>query len=51
LSQICLHKVITGDESWVLDNNPDIKRQREEWHTKSSPRPKKARMSDTGFKT
>ena len=29
-----LHKVITGDESWVFDYDPETKRQREEWHTK-----------------
>ena len=39
-----LDKVITG-ESWVLDYDPETKRQSSEWHTKSSPRPKKARMS------
>ena len=42
---------ITGDESWVLDYDPETKRQREEWHTKSSPRPKKARMSRSRVKT
>jgi len=40
-----LDKVITGDESWVFDYDPETKRQSEEWHTKSSPRPKKARIS------
>ena len=38
-----LHKVITGDESWVFDYDPETKRKSEGWHTKSSPRPKKAR--------
>ena len=37
-------KVITGDESWVFDYDPEIKRQSEKLHTKSS-RPKKTRMS------
>jgi len=41
----CLDKVITGNESWVFDYDPEIKRQSEEWHTKSSPCPKKARMN------
>jgi len=27
-----LHKVITGDESWVFDYDPETKRQSEEWH-------------------
>ena len=45
-----LHKVITGDESWVFDYNPETKRQNEEWHTKSS-RSKKAHMSRSRVKT
>jgi len=45
-----LHKVITGDESWVFDYDPEIKRQSEEWHTKSSPHPKKACMSRSRVK-
>ena len=45
-----LHKVITGDESWVFNYNPETKRQSEEWHTKSS-HPKKARMSRSRVKT
>ena len=44
-------KVITGDESWVFDCDTETKRQSEEWHTKSSPRPKKARMSRSRVKT
>ena len=42
--------VITGDESWILDYNlivPDTKQQSREWHTSNSPRPKKARMSES----
>ena len=46
-----LHKVITGDESWVFDYDPETKRQSEEWLTKSSPRPTKARMSRSRVKT
>ena len=46
-----MDKVITGDESWVFDYDPETKRQSEEWHTKSSPRPKKARMSRSRVKT
>jgi len=46
-----LDKVITGDESWVFDYNPETKRQSSEWHTKSSPRPKKACMSRSRVKT
>ena len=46
-----LDKVITGDESWVFDYDPETKRQSAEWHMKSSPRPKKARMSRSRVKT
>jgi len=46
-----LDKVITGDESWVFDYDPETKLQSAEWHTKSSPRPMKARMSRSRVKT
>ena len=46
-----LYRVITGDESWVFDYDPETKRQSEEWHMKSSPRPKKAHMSRSRVKT
>jgi hypothetical protein len=46
-----LDKVITGDESWVLYYDPETNRQSEEWHMKSSPCPKKARMSRSRVKT
>jgi len=40
-----------GDESWVFDYDPETKGQSEEWHTKSSPRPKKAHMDRSRVKT
>jgi transposase len=46
-----LDKVITGDESWMFEYDPETKRQSEEWHTTNSPRPKKARMSRSRVKT
>ena len=46
-----LDKVITGDESWVFEYDPETKRQSAECHTKNSPRPKKARMSKSKVKT
>ena len=46
-----LYKVIIGDESWVFDYDPKTKQQSEEWHMKSSPRPKKACMSRSTVKT
>jgi len=42
--------VITGDESWILEYNPETKRQSQEWHTANSPRPRKARMSKSKIK-
>ncbi|XP_039314693.1 protein GVQW3-like [Solenopsis invicta] len=46
-----LNSVITGDESWIFEYDPETKRQSSEWHTPSSPRPKKARMSKSRIKT
>lgn len=46
-----LNCVVTGDESWMFEYDPESKRQSSEWHTKSSPRPKKARMSKSRIKT
>jgi len=46
-----LDKVITGDESWVFDYDLETKRQSVKWHTKSSPRPKKACMNISRVKT
>lgn len=45
-----LETVITGDESWIFAYDPETKRQSAEWHTTSSPRPKKARMSKSRTK-
>ena len=44
-------RVITGDESWILEYDPETKRQNREWHTANSPRPKKARMSKSKTKS
>ncbi|UYV82119.1 hypothetical protein LAZ67_21000950 [Cordylochernes scorpioides] len=46
-----LNSVITGDESWMFKYDPESKRQSCAWHTKSSPRTKKARMSKSRIKT
>ena len=46
-----LDKVITGDEPRVFDCDFETKRQSAEWHTKSPPRPKKARLSRYRVKT
>ncbi|UYV61767.1 hypothetical protein LAZ67_1006433 [Cordylochernes scorpioides] len=42
---------LTGDESWMFEYDPESKRQSCAWHTKSSPRPKKARISKSRIKT
>jgi len=44
-------RVITGDESWILEYDPETTRQSREWHTANSPRPKKARMSKSKIKS
>ncbi|UYV82145.1 hypothetical protein LAZ67_21001130 [Cordylochernes scorpioides] len=46
-----LNSVVTGDDSWMFEYDPESKRQSCAWHTKSSPRPKKARMSKSRIKT
>ena len=46
-----LKQVITGDERWVFEYDPETKRQSFEWHTTESPRPKKARMSKSKMKS
>ena len=38
-------RVVTGDETWCFQYNPETKRQSMQWKTENSPRPKKARMS------
>ena len=46
-----LSRVITGHESWILEYDPETKRQSWEWHIANSPRPKKARMSKSKIKS
>jgi len=45
-----LEQVITGDETWVFEYDPETKRQSPEWHTTESFRPKKARTSKSKMK-
>nr|CAH7745967.1 unnamed protein product [Callosobruchus chinensis] len=40
-----LEKVVTCDETWIFQYDPETKRQSMHWKTQSSPRMKKARMS------
>jgi len=43
--------VITGDEIWIFEYDPESKRQSKEWHTSSSARPKKARRGKSKIKS
>ena len=43
--------MITGDDSWIFEYDPETKRQSKERHTASSPRPKKAQMSKSKIKS
>ena len=44
-------RVITGDESWILEYNLETKCQSREWQTANSPCPKKARMRKSKIKS
>ena len=43
-------QIITGDETWVLQYDPETKRQSMQWKTAESPRTKKVRMSKSKIK-
>lgn len=45
-----LTRVITCDETWVFQYDPETKRQSMHWKTPTSPRMKKARMSKSKLK-
>jgi hypothetical protein len=38
-------RIITSDEMWCFQCDPETKSKSMQWKTKNSPRPKKARMS------
>jgi len=42
--------VITCDETWIFQYDPETKRQSMHWKTPQSPRKKKVRMSKSKFK-
>jgi hypothetical protein len=46
-----LEGIITGDESWIFEYDPETQRQSQEWHTAASPRQKKERMSKSKIRT
>ena len=43
--------IITGDESWVFEYDPETKRQSMQWVEEGGERPKKARMSKSKVKS
>jgi len=45
-----LGHVITGDETWVYQYDPETKRQSAQWKTPNSPQPKKFRWSKSRVK-
>jgi histone-lysine N-methyltransferase SETMAR len=45
-----LQRVITGDEAWIYEYDPETKRQSEEWKHCGSPRSKKACKSHSKIK-
>jgi len=46
-----LDHVITGDETWAYQYDPETKRQSAHWKIANSPRPKKFRQSKSRVKT
>jgi len=46
-----LGRVVTGDETWVYQYDPETKRQSAQWKTANSLRPKKFRQSKSRVKT
>ena len=45
-----LRRIITGDETFNFEYDPETKRQRCQWKSPTSPRPKKARQSKSKVK-
>ena len=46
-----LTSIITCDETWIFTYDPETKQQSLQWKSTSSPRPKRARMNFSKFKT
>ena len=46
-----LTKVITGDETWVFEYDPETKRQSKQWLSPGSSSPKKAQRVSQGLKS
>ena len=46
-----ISSIITGDETWVYDYDPETKQQLSQWKSPNSPRPKKARQVRSNVKS
>ncbi|UYV69543.1 hypothetical protein LAZ67_6003931 [Cordylochernes scorpioides] len=46
-----MQKIITGDETWVYQYDPETKRQSSQWIERGEPKPKKARLTNSKVKT
>ena len=55
LNRCTVHQILTQDldmrKVWILEYDPETKRQSREWHSANSPRPKKARMNKSKIKS
>jgi hypothetical protein len=45
-----LQRIVTGDESWCFQFDPETKLQSMEWHGPSSPKPKKVMLQNSRIK-
>ena len=45
-----LYRIVTIDETWVRDFEPELKSQSNDWRSPASPRPKKFRRAQSQFK-
>ena len=46
-----LKKIISVDESWAYDYDPEVKQQSSQWKVPSEPRPRKAHQSRSNVKS
>ena len=46
-----LYSIVTGDETWCFEYDPETKRQSAEWKAPDEPKPKKSRMEKSKIKT
>ena len=46
-----LYNIVTGDETWCFQHEPETKRQSAEWKTPDEPPPKKSRLEKSKIKS